>query len=143
MSIRIRSFYGLLLAASLVTLPAISACSSAKPMRSSTSVPASEGTVRATAGADGNTDVQIRVMHLASPEKVQSGATTYVVWFRAEEGASQNVGAMTVDSSLEGRFDGSTPHRTFQVSVTPEASAQAAYPTNAPVFTSNVDRRGN
>lgn len=142
MSTPLSSRYGFLLGAALLTSPFLSACNASKAMHSSDAVPASEGTVRATAGADGNTDVRIMVKHLADPNRVKAGATTYVVWFQPAGGENQNVGAMTVDTNRNGRFDGSSPHRTFQVSVTPETSGQASSPTNPPVFSSSVDRRG-
>jgi hypothetical protein len=111
-----------------------------KPMISGAGVPASEGTVEATAGDNGNTNVAIRVKHLAPPSKVAAEATVYVVWIQPRNAAKQSVGALRVNDDLEGSLDTVTPHRRFLVMVTPEASGQVAQPTNEPVFTSDVDR---
>ena len=140
------SFRNLPIAAMLLGMPVLaitlSGCPShTHPMQASTKVPASEGTVRATEGTDGNTDVTISVNHLAIPSKVQGDSTIYVVWFQPLTGEAQNVGVMTVDGHLEGRFDGSTSHRRFHVTVTPEPNGEAARPSHPPVFTAEVDRQ--
>jgi len=127
-----------LVVATLLTLPALAGCAKSTPMLSSASVPASEGTIKASTGDNGNTEVLLLVKHLAEPSRLHADATTYVVWFHPAAGAIQNMGAMQVDSGLEGRFDGTTPHRTFRVTVTPERGATGAYPTHPAVFTSEV-----
>jgi hypothetical protein len=59
-------------------------------MHSAADVPASQGTVQVTAGENGNTQVSIRVKHLAPPSKMALDSTVYVVWFRPVEGDAQN-----------------------------------------------------
>ena len=109
-------------------------------MISGVGVPASQGTVKATAGDNGNTNIAIRVKHLAPPSKVAADATVYVVWIQPRNAAKQSVGALRVNDNLEGSLDTVTPHRRFLVMVTPEPSGQVAQPTHEPVFTSDVDR---
>lgn len=123
-----------------IALFATAGCHKTHAMSASAAVPASEGTVRATEGADGNTDVTLWVKHLATPSKVQPDATVYVVWFQPRSGVAQNVGAMAVDDNLDGRFDGSTAHRQFAVTVTPEPHGEVATPSHASVFSTQVDR---
>lgn len=115
-------------------------CGSPQEMRSAGGVPASRGTVDATEGANGNTMLSIHVEHLASPQRMAPEATTYVVWILPRNAARQNVGALTLDDNLEGHLDTVTPYRQFLVSITPESSGMAERPTNAPVFTADVDR---
>lgn len=135
---------GFVLAAALPAVVAFGGmqlgCGSTQEMRSSSGVPASEGTVNATEADNGNTNLSIRVKHLASPSQVASGATVYVVWVQPRFAATQNVGALDLNSNLEGSLDTVTPHSEFLVSVTPESSATASRPTNAPVFTADVSR---
>lgn len=117
------------------------ACGSpTQPMNSGAAVPASEGTVRATDGDNGSTNVELRVKHLAPPAKVASDATVYVVWVQARNASRQNVGALNLNDDLEGSLDTTTVHRQFELSVTPEPSARVARPTHDPVFTSHVNR---
>lgn len=115
-------------------------CAKNQAMISSADVPASEGTVRATAGDNGNTKLNVQVKHLAPPEKMASDATVYVVWIQAPNASKQNVGALTLNDNLEGTLETLTPHRRFEVTVTPEPSRGVAYPTHDPVFTASVDR---
>jgi hypothetical protein len=133
----------LLVAAAVPAVAAVgaqTACTKPQAMHSGQGVPASQGTVRATSGDHGNTKLTVRVKHLAPPWKMAPEATLYVVWVHPPDAASQNVGALTVDDNLEGRLDTVTPHRRFGLSVTPEASGQAAVPSREPVFTTTVDR---
>ncbi len=115
-------------------------CSSTQEMRSGYGVPASEGTVDATDGGNGNTDLEVRVKHLAQPWLVASDATVYVVWVQAPDATRQNVGALTLNDNLEGSLKTVTPHRQFMLSVTPEASGEVDQPRHQPVFTAKVDR---
>jgi hypothetical protein len=113
----------------------------AKPqeMHSAAEAPASEGTVRVTAGENGNSKLSIRVKHLASPSRMSADSTVYVVWVQPREGERQNVGALTLNKDLEGSLETLTPHRRFTLSVTPEPSGQAASPSHEPVFTYEVE----
>ncbi len=108
-------------------------------MHSGEEVPASEGTVRVSEGDNGNSKVSIRVKHLASPSRIASDSTVYVVWIQPMDGDRQNVGALTLNKDLEGSLDTLTPHRRFKLSVTPEPSREVAEPSHEPVFTYNVE----
>jgi len=112
-----------------------------QPMESASSVPASEGTVKATLGDNGNTNLSIRVKHLAPPFKVQPDATVYVVWIQQPDQPRQNIGALTLNKDLEGRLDTVTPFRRFSVMVTPEPGGQVDQPSHEAVFTASVDRK--
>jgi hypothetical protein len=109
-------------------------------MHSGYGVPASEGTVNATEGDNGNTNLEIRVKHLAQPSQVASDATVYVVWVQPRNAPRQNVGALVLNDNLEGQLDTVTPHIQFTVSVTPEPSGHVEEPTHQPVFTAEVVR---
>lgn len=110
-------------------------------MTPSSSIPAGQGTVDAELAEDGNTSVAVKVVHLGQPSSVESDATIYVVWIRARNGATQNVGALSVDDDLEGSFETITPHRRFTLTVTPEPNGRVLEPTHEPVFTALVDSR--
>ena len=97
-----------LLRSGIAVLGLASCYSQPKPfvrMAGSSDVPAAEGKVTATAGDNMNTNLEVNVDHLAPPERVRQGATTYVVWARAR-GANdyQNVGALLVDNNLHGHL---------------------------------------
>lgn len=138
---------GAAVAAVCVLASSLGACSvienSSPPKQTMTTSPenkAGEGTVQAKAGSNGNTDLEVRVKHLAAPSKLAPDATVYVVWIKPRNAPIQNVGALEVDSDLTGKLDTTTPQRAFTLSVTPEANPRATAPTHQAVFTTEVNR---
>ncbi len=117
-------------------------CAKPQTMVSASGVPASEGTVKATVGDNGNTKVSIRVKHLAPPSKIASDAVVYVVWLQPRNAAKQNIGALVLNDNLEGSLDTMTPHNRFMITVTPEPGGKVAEPTHEPVFTADVEHPG-
>jgi len=115
-------------------------CDTTHQMLSDADVPASQGTVTVGAADNGNTDVTVRVKHLAPPSKIAPAATIYVVWIQPSNGAKQNVGALALNDNLEGSLDTVTPHRQFLLTVTPEPGGRVEAPSHSPVFTSWVER---
>ena len=111
---------------------------SKQPMQASQDNRAGQGTVDAKVGDNGNTDVEVRVKHLADASKVEADASVYVVWLKPRNAAIQNIGALEVDSDLVGQLNTTTPHRAFTLSVTPEPSARMSRPSHDAVFTSDV-----
>lgn len=125
----------------IVTIPACSLFGSGnakQPMTASVENTSGQGTVEAKVGNNGNTDVEVRVKHLSAPSKVAADASVYVVWLKPRNEAIQNLGALQLDDDLVGKFNTTTPHRSFTLSVTPEPSARMAAPSHAAVFTSEV-----
>ena len=114
-------------------------CARPQAMVSASEVPASQGTVKATVGENGNTKVAIRVKHLAPPSKIASDATVYVVWLQPRNAPKQNIGALILNSNLEGSLDTVTPHTRFLITVTPEPGGKVAEPTHEPVFTADIE----
>ncbi len=123
----------------LITL-ALSCASVTQPLQAGGATLGAEGTVSAESGANGNTVIAVRVKHLAPAMSVSPEATVYVVWVRPRGGPAQNVGAITLNTNLEGSMETTTPHHRFTVLVTPEPGPLVAQPTTAPVFTSEVER---
>ena len=109
-------------------------------MVSSPDIPAAQGTVRATAGENGNTRLSVFVRHLAPPEKVRAGATTYVVWVEPPGGEPQNMGALKVDEDLRGSLTTVTPLKSFGVFITVEKSATAQEPSDQNLLSASVAR---
>lgn len=135
-----RTVYGVAIPVTIVLAGLALGCSKPQGMVSAEGVPASQGTVKATEGDNGNIKLAIRVKHLAPPSKIAPDATVYVVWVQPRNGARQNMGALVLSSNLEGSLDTVTPHRRFLVTVTPEPSGQVAAPSHEPVFSSEVER---
>jgi hypothetical protein len=93
-------------------------------------VPAASGQVSVSTEKDGNHTVDIKVQHMAEPEKVFEGTSTYVVWLIAPGSAPTNIGVLPVDKDLKGNLETKTPFKNFRVEVTAEASPAATQPTD-------------
>lgn len=126
----------------LTSLFTLGCATTAQPMLAAPGVPASEGTVSALAGANDNTDLTVRVKHLAPPSRLASDAQVYVVWVQPLNSPPQNVGIMALDDALAGELKTSTPHRNFALIITPEPNGQMQKPSHDAVFTTSV-RRGD
>lgn len=100
-------------------------------MENSGDIPAAEATVAIGTNDNGNTTFDLAVRHLALPSRVDPKANTYVVWLRGGDSSArtQNMGALKVDSDLNGSYSGVTPLRDFDLFVTVEPSPTATTPT--------------
>jgi hypothetical protein len=102
--------------------------------------PAASGEVKASTGENLNTRLAIEVQHLAPPDRLMPGATSYVVWVASpgNEGAPQNIGALQVNDKLEGKLETVTPLQQFSLWITPEPSPRAQAPTGARIMSTRV-----
>lgn len=108
-------------------------------------------------GADATLDARIdrdqsrtrldaRVTNLAPPDRIQPGATVFVVWERRN--ASQpwaRLGTLNYDpTSRAGEvLDVNVAETSFDLQVTAESTAQAGSPSNSAVFTQTVGAASN
>jgi hypothetical protein len=119
-------------------LPAVG-CSGPTKMTASPSTPFTEGEVDASYKMNGNGSVTVRVKNLGDPAKLNKAATTYVVWLTPEgSNAAQNAGALKVDGSMEGELEFKTPFKKFNITVTPEPSADVTAKSGNAVLTADV-----
>lgn len=124
-----------------------STSSSTVPLHGSDRTPAATGEVSAIPAPNGNTEVTINVEHLAPPQRIMPGATTYVAWIvpkghdvPAGTAMPSNAGAIELGPDLHGVLQTVTPYKDFRVEVTPEHSPRQQEPTAAPVLTAQVER---
>lgn len=111
------------------------------PLTSTERAPAAKGEIQAKVTDEGNTEFSLNVEHLAPPDRLASGAQSYVVWVQPMEGDQrpQNLGALELDVNRRtGRFKGITPYHRFQLSITPEQNITAEAPTGNPVLSAQV-----
>jgi hypothetical protein len=108
------------------------------PMRAAQAVPAAEGQVTTAPADNGNLALIVTVQHLARPDRVAPGATTYVVWLQPSEQPTQNIGALEVDAELRGRLSTKTAHHDFTLFITAEQFPEVAAPTGVEVFRTTV-----
>jgi len=84
-------------------------------------------------------NLAIKVEHMAPPNRLVAGASTYVAWAQSPSGSTpQNLGALTLSSDRTGELKTTTGARNLKIIVTPEVSAAAKSPTNKPVMWGTV-----
>lgn len=116
-------------------------CAGPEKLSASSALPAAEGTLRCGKAANDNTAIDLKVKHLANPDRLTPPAAVYVVWTKADKDAApHNIGALAVDESLTGRLETVTSLRRFELFVTGEASGQAATPSGEPLLWANCSR---
>lgn len=77
-----------------------------------------------------NTKIDLRVEHLAQPDKLTPRSYYYVVWAKAnKDAAPQNIGALSVDHGLAGRLQTEIPLHSCELFLTAEASGESRQPT--------------
>ena len=103
-------------------------------------VPAASGEITTDEGANGNLELTIEVEHLAAPEKIEPGATVFVVWIEKPGMNPQNMGALEVGEDLSGRLETVTPHHRFTLVITAEEDPTTAFPNGPRVLSAVVER---
>ena len=124
---------------------AISGCAtfsqSGRNLSAGPNLPAAEGTVWFNATRNDNVDINVRVKHLAHPEKLTPPSSTYVIWTRRnKDAAPQNIGELVVDSDLTGVLRTETPLHSFDLFITAEASGQVQKPAGEPLLWTSYSR---
>jgi hypothetical protein len=110
-------------------------------LSTSPAMPASEGSARFSVSKNDNTNIDLRVKHLAHPEKLTPPAGSYVVWIKAnKDAAPQNIGALKVDDNLNGSLYSETPLHSFDLFVTAEGAGQVQQPTGQSLLWSSYSR---
>jgi len=100
--------------------------------------PAAAGRVTTNHDRNGNTTVNVRVYHLADPQKLTPPQTLYVVWEQERGMDAKNLGQLKVDKDLNGSFSTTTPDKNFDVFITGENDAKAQSPTGPEVLRTTV-----
>jgi hypothetical protein len=111
---------------------------SKRTLQVSPAIPAAEGSLKITEEENGNQKLKVEVHHLATPEKVAQGATTYVVWIRTNDGRTQNIGALQVGEDLKGTLETIVPYRVFDLFITPEPSPTVKNPSGERLMTTSM-----
>jgi hypothetical protein len=110
------------------------------PLVASSIVPAAKGSVDVDKDRNGNTELKIKVEHLAQPENLSPSQASYVVWLQDKESEPENLGELRVNGKLEGSFQTVTPHKSFDLFVTGEKDATAKTPYGPEVLRARITR---
>jgi hypothetical protein len=101
--------------------------------------PGAEGHLQIERIEGGNRLVTATLTHMTPPDRLGSGITTFVMWFRNAQGRSTMASLLEYDpDSRTARATATTPMSTFVVVITAERNANAAEPSENVLFTQRV-----
>ena len=103
--------------------------------------PAASGVVNHSRDRNGNTEVELKVEHLAKPEALTPSKSRYVVWVQPRGGSASNVGTLQVNDDLSGSLEFTTPHRSFDLIVTAEDNGMSAQASTVEILRGTVQPR--
>lgn len=126
----------------LVSLLAIWPFGSGKEYRMTAggAVPAASGTVNVNRNKDnGNTQLDIKVEHLAKPASLTPASNVYIVWVRPRGEAPVKQGAIGVNNDLNGEMKTVTVSKDFDLFITAEQSENVAMPNGIEVLHTHIN----
>ena len=99
------------------------------------SVPSAQGNLEARRDkSNGNTDLRLKVEHLADPSRLTPPASVYVVWVQARDGQPQKQGAIMVDKHFSGGMNATTTVRDGDFFITAEQSQTVTEPSGLQIL---------
>lgn len=108
-------------------------------MQATSITPGATGTVDVKGDkTGGNTEMTVKVDHLARPALLTPPANEYMVWIDLEDGAPQNQGVLQVGDNEKGDLKMTTSSSKFRVLVTAESDAHPKTPSNRVVLQSDI-----
>lgn len=103
--------------------------------------PAAEGKVITTNDRNSNTNVEVHVKHMATPQSLTPAHQTYLVWVQPRGKDPELLGALRVNEDLEGSLKATTPYKDFEVLVTAEDSMRPEMPSSNVILKGSVERK--
>lgn len=117
----------------LLILSVISSCTKRMRFQKSDEVPAAEGSVKVKKDKNNNYKIDLRIVRLAEPERLDPPRNTYVVWMETEDNGTIKVGGLTTSSgifskTLKSSLQTVTPYRPERFFITGEKNTEVEYP---------------
>ena len=103
--------------------------------------PAAEGKVITDNDRNGNTGVEIQVKHMATPQSLTPPKQTYLVWVQPRGKDPELLGALRVNSDLQGSLKAATTYKDFDVLITAEDSTKPEMPSSMVILKGTVERK--
>lgn len=137
-STRLKSLLSFLLITFLIT--SLSGCAKKIMFEQSSIVPGAEASVKIKKDRNGNYSINMDVLHLAEPRKLQPAKSVYLVWMQAEDNSTKNIGILNSSSSLlsktlKASLHTVTPFKPTRIYVTAEDDAKITFPAGETVLT--------
>lgn len=89
-----------LLISVLLVVVAFSSCARKMSFQTSSVVPAAKGTVKIKKDKNNNYKIDLNIMRLASPDRLNPPKDLYVVWMNTDNNAAKNIGQIKTSSGF-------------------------------------------
>jgi hypothetical protein len=103
--------------------------------------PAAEGKVITSTDRNGNTEIDVQVKHMATPESLTPAQQGYVVWVQPRGKPPEALGSLRVNNDLEGSLKATTPYKDFDIFVTAESLPKPENPSGMVILKGTVERK--
>ncbi len=120
----------------------LASCSRKISFQTSSVVPSAEGSVKVKKDNNNNYSIDLNVIRLADPMRLEPSKSTYVVWIETAENGSKNIGSLNTSSSLFSKTLKSSlktvsPFKPISVFITAENNTNIQYPGSQVVLRTN------
>ncbi|MGK2863183.1 MAG: hypothetical protein ACSLE0_14730 [Chitinophagaceae bacterium] len=118
-------------------------CSNKIAFATSSVVPAAEGSIKVKKDKNSNYNIELSVMRLSDPKRLNPPKEKYVVWMDTESNGTKNIGQLNTSSglfssTLKSSLKTVTPYKPVRIFITAEDNADIQYATGQRVLeTSN------
>ena len=117
-------------------------CSRKTSFLISAEVPAAQGDVKITKSSNNNYEINVKIRHLAEPDRLKPPKEVYVVWMETENNRTENLGQIESSSGflskqLKASFTTVTPYNPVKIFITAEEGAKIQYPQGAIILTTD------
>ena len=140
----VKSLSGKLLFFAIILFAAFSFSSCAKKMTFGTSsiVPAAEGSVKIKSDKNKNSSIDLSIIRLANPKRLDPPKDTYVVWMETASSGTKNIGSLNTSSSLfssalKSSLKTVTTYKPTGSFITAEDDKEAQYPNGQIILKTN------
>jgi hypothetical protein len=108
-------------------------------MKAAPTSPAATGEVIVGRDKNGNTKIDLKVDHMAQPDRLKPPKNVYVVWIQSPQGSGpENKGELNVNGGVKASVKTVTPYRNFEIFITAEDNAQTTAPSGPEVLRASV-----
>jgi hypothetical protein len=103
--------------------------------------PGARGNLHTDNDENGNTRIKVEVEHIATPQQLNPPHQYYVAWIQQNGESPKMLGELKVDRDhANGKLEGLTPAKVFDVMVTAEDQPNPTTPSSTVVLLGHVDR---
>jgi len=120
----------------------LASCARKISFQTSSVVPAAQGSVKVKKDNNNNYSIDLNIIRLADPKRLEPSKSTYVVWIETSENGSKNIGSLNTSSSmfsktLKSSLKTVSPFKPVSLFITAEDNADIQYPGTQVVLRTN------